>query len=213
MRIVVFGAAGMVGSRVVNEAVRRGHEVTAVVRGPERFPELPAVARPQAGDAADPDQVARLCVGQDAAVSAIGVPPGAVPDLAEATKGLLAGAAAAGVRVLVVGGAATLAVPGGAGRTVLEDPDYLPADLRPVGEASARQEETCRAEVTADWVYVSPPALLGPGRRTGHYRVGHDELVVDGAGRSRISVEDLAVALLDEAERPWFHRTRFTVGY
>jgi putative NADH-flavin reductase len=75
------------------------------------------------------------------------------------------------------------------------------------------QLEVCRDEDRVDWAYLSPPALLEPGERTGSYRLGRDELLADAAGNSTISIEDFAVALLDEAERPQHHRTRFTVAY
>jgi putative NADH-flavin reductase len=127
------------------------------------------------------------------------------------TRALLAGAAKAGTRLLVVGGAATLTVPGAGGRTVVEMPDFPPA-WRPIALACAEQLAVCRADTGADWAYLSPPALLEPGERTGRYRLGADELVTDERGVSRLSVPDLAVALLDEAEHPRHHRTRFTVG-
>lgn len=212
MRITVFGAAGSVGARVVAEALSRGHEVTAVVRDPARFPDLPAAARHRAGDARDPEDVTGLAAGQDLVITATRPAPGREHELVTAAKALLAGLAGTGVRLLVVGGAATLTVPGAGGITVVEDPAF-PAALRDIALACAGQLAACRAEREVDWAYLSPPALLEPGERTGAYRVGTDELLIDARGESRISIEDFAVALLDEAERPRHHRTRFTVGY
>jgi len=209
MRIIIFGAAGMVGTRTAAEALARGHEVTAVVRDPNR--ELPAGVRIEVGDAADPEAAARLLKGHDAAVSAVRAPAGAEHLQVEATAALLQGAAATGVRLLVVGGAATLMVPGG-GLTVLEDPRYVPEEWRSVAEASAAQHRQCAGERQADWTYLSPPAVLEPGERTGEYRLGRDELLSDAAGVSRISAEDLAVAVLDELEHPGHRRARFTVA-
>jgi uncharacterized protein len=104
-------------------------------------------------------------------------------------------------------------VPGAGGGTVVDDPDY-PAAWRPVALACAEQLAVCRAAGGGvDWACLSPPALLEPGARTGAYRTGTDTLLVDGSGRSAISMEDLAVALLDEAERPVHHGTRFTVSW
>lgn len=210
MRITVFGAAGAVGSRVVAEALWRGHDVTAVVRDPARLPH-DTPARVRTGDASDVEDVAALSVGQDLVISATRPAPGHENDLVTTAKALLAGLARTGVRLLLVGGAAGLTVPGTGGLTVAETPDFPPA-WRPIALACNEQLEACRAETRADWAYLSPPALLEPGERTGVYRVGGDKLLVDAAGRSAISMEDLAVALLDEAERPRHRRARFTVG-
>ncbi|WP_043632498.1 NAD(P)-dependent oxidoreductase [Nonomuraea candida] len=266
MRITVFGARGAVGSRVVTEALSRGHEVTAAVRDPSRLqppspahrpaaPQAPAAARGPAGlqhpssghnptgprlpvggrdpsglrgpaaglldgagvrvrvgDAADPGDVARLSAGQDLVISATRPAPGHEDDLVTTARALLAGVAESGVRLLLVGGAAGLTVPGTGGLTVVETPDFPPS-WRPIALACNAQLDVCRAERAADWTYVSPPALIEPGERTGRYRIGADELLVDAAGRSAISMEDFAVALLDEAERPRHRRVRFTVAY
>ncbi|WP_329491239.1 NAD(P)H-binding protein [Kitasatospora sp. NBC_01246] len=212
MRITVFGATGNVGSRVVTEALARGHEVTAVLRDPSRPHALPAAAEIATGDARNPEDVARLAAGRSVVISATRPAPGSEPDLALATKGLLAGLAGTDVRLLVVGGAGSLTLPGGDGATVIDDPDF-PAAWLPIALACGEQLALYRAETEVDWAYLSPAALLEPGRRTGHYRLGRDELLVDEAGVSAISMEDLAVALLDEAARPAHHRTRFTVAY
>ncbi len=84
---------------------------------------------------------------------------------------------------------------------------------RDLALACTDQLEACRADTEVDWAYLSPAALLTPGERTGNYRLGDDELLVDAEGNSTMSMEDLAVALLDEAERPKHHRTRFTAAY
>jgi len=207
MRIIIFGAAGSVGYRTAAEALARGHEVTAVVRDPSR--ELPQGVTIAIGDAADPAQVATLMNGHDAAVSAVRAPSEHLQ--VEATGSLLKGAAAAGVRLLVVGGAATLRVPD-SGRMVLEDPRYISEEWRAVAEASAAQHRLCMEDEEADWTYLSPPAILEAGERTGRYRLGRDDLLVNDEGVSRISVEDLAVAVVDELEDPKHRRRRFTVA-
>jgi len=213
MRITVFGAAGSVGSRVVAEALSRGHEVTAVVRNSTRFGELPDGATPRTGDAGKVEDVVSLSAGQDAVISATRPAPGSEGDLVTTTKALLGGVRQTGVRLLVVGGAASLSVPGSNGTLVIDDPQYVPPAWRASAQASSDQLEVCRNEAAVDWAYLSPPALLEPGERTGSYRLGADELLVDSEGNSRISVEDLAVVLLDEAERPTHHRARFTAAY
>jgi len=212
MRITVFGAGGSVGSRVVAEAVARGHEVTAVVRDPARFHDLHPGAHVRAGDAGNVEDVIALSAGQDVVVAATRPAPGSESDLVITTKALLAGLAGTGVRLLVVGGAGSLTVPGSNGITVSEQPDF-PADLRDIALAGAEQLEACRAKTDVDWAYLSPAALMEPGLRTGEYRVGTDELLVDAEGESTISMEDFAVVLLDEVEQTKHHRTRFTAAY
>ncbi|MGI5351953.1 NAD(P)-dependent oxidoreductase [Streptomyces sp. CA-250714] len=216
MRITVFGAAGNVGSRIVTEALSRGHQVTAVVRDPARFAALHPGAAHRVGDAADAGDVAALSDGQDLVVSATRPAPGNEEGLLLAARGLLAGLGTTGVRLLLVGGAGSLTVPGTEGRVqVSDDPRYVPEEWRPIAEACNDQYELVLRHAPAhlDWAYASPPALLEPGRRTGRYRLGADELLLDGEGHSAISMEDFAVALIDEAERPKHHRVRFTVAY
>ncbi|GLY86778.1 NAD(P)-dependent oxidoreductase [Actinoallomurus iriomotensis] len=211
MRITVFGAAGDTGSRVVTEALDRGHEVTAVVRRPGHHHDGAEVRMGDAGDAGD---VARLSAGQDVVISATRPAPGREHELAATAEALLTGVARTdpAARLLIVGGAATLTVPG-TGGFVIDDPDF-PADLRPIALACAEQLAVCRAtETDVDWAYLSPAALLEPGKRTGVYRTGTDTLLTDDEGNSAISMEDFAVALLDEAENPAHHRTRFTVAW
>ncbi|MBO1420512.1 NAD(P)H-binding protein [Streptomyces sp. FH025] len=212
MRITVFGATGNVGSRVVTEALARGHEVTAVVRDPAKPHVLPAGAGLVVGDARDPEDVARISVGQDAVITATRPAPGSEPELLTATRGLLVGLAGTGVRLLAVGGAGSLVVPGTGGTTLVESPGF-PAGIRAIALACGEQLDLYRADEKADWTYLSPAALLEPGARTGRFRLGLDELLVDAEGRSVISMEDLAVALLDEVERPAHRRARFTAAY
>ncbi|WP_235039094.1 NAD(P)-dependent oxidoreductase [Kibdelosporangium aridum] len=203
--MTVFGAGGTAGRRVVAEALSRNHDVTAVVRDPARYPDMAAVA----GDASNADDVTRLTEGQDVAILATRPAPGREHEAATTTKAVLAGIAP-GVRLLVIGGASTLTLPGGG--HVMDAPDF-PVELQPIAQASAQQLDVCRAETSADWVYLSPAIVLEPGERTGKYRVGGDEALVNAEGWSFISMEDLAVAVLDELEQPRHHRTRFTVGY
>lgn len=197
MWMTVFGALGSVGRQVVEEARRRGHEVTAVSRRPGPGREV--------GDARVVADVVRLGKGRDVVIGATRPADGEEGQLVEATRALLAGAAETGARLLLVGGAGSLVTP--AGHTVLEAPDF-PAGLGPIARAGAEQLAVCRADREADWTYLSPPVVLEPGERTGVFRVGRDEQVGEV-----ISIEDLAVALLDEVEVPRYRRVRFTVGY
>lgn len=203
MRILVFGASGAVGSRVVQEAVARGHQVTPVSRT--------ASDHRHQGDAADPDDVARLSQDHDLIISATRPRPGHEDELVQAAKGLLIGLRSSGVRLIVVGGAASLIVPG-TDLTLVDSPDF-PDTLRPIALACNEQYDVIRASTDVDWTYLSPPALLEPGARTGTYRLGQDHLVTDANGHSSISMEDFAIAMLDEAEQAQQVRRRFTVGY
>ncbi|MEV6639242.1 NAD(P)H-binding protein [Amycolatopsis sp. NPDC051371] len=207
MKIAVVGAAGMVGSRVLTEAARRGHDLVAIVR--TRRPEVPSVLVVEA-DAGDLHRMATVFAGTDAVVAAARPAPGEEHTVTATTSALLDAAATAGTRVLVVGGAAPLRVPGGG--LVLDDPRYVPPEYRAIAGASAAQLDVCRAHPAADWVYLSPPAVLEPGPRTGDYRRGTTSLLTRPDGSSRISAEDLAAAVVDELENAGADR-HFTVGY
>ena len=213
MKITVLGATGNAGSRVVAEALSRGHEVTAVVRNSAVTRNLPTDIKIVTGDAGNVEDVTEFSAGQDVVISAIRPASGQETDVISTTRSLMDGLAKTGVRLLVVGGAATLTVPGTDGKTVIEDSNYLPVSARHIGKASADQFEVCLAETRVDWAYLSPAAQFAPGERTGNYRLGEDELLIDSEGISKISMEDAAVVLLDEAERSRHHQTRFTVAY
>jgi len=213
VRITVFGAAGKVGRRVVSESLLRGHEVTAVVRDPSRLDELPAGVNVLAGDAENVDDVVAFSYGQDVVINATRSATSDEGQVVRTTTTLMDGLSRTGVRLLIVGGAASLTVPGTDGRAVIDDPRFLSPSARRIGQASLAQYRVCLAETRVDWAYLSPPASLVTGERTGHYRLGSDELLLDCDSNSRISVEDLAVVLLDEAETPRHHQTRFTAAY
>jgi putative NADH-flavin reductase len=210
MRIVVVGAAGMVGSRVVTEAARRGHHTTAVFRSARSAILPPGVAAVD-GDATDAERMAVLFAGADAVVGATRPAPGQEHTVAVTTGALLDAAAAAGARILVVGGSGPLRVPGQPDRLALDTPEYVPPEWRAFAAASLVQLHTCQGH-HADWRYLSPPAVLEPGARTGGYHRGTTTLVTAPDGTSRISAEDLAVAVLDELENPGADR-HLTVGY
>lgn len=211
MRVVVFGARGTLGSRVVRELLRRNHTVRVVARpgtvadgDPVRMPTVIA-------DVTRPSSVTEAIRGADVVVSAIGPDPGEAPSvITEAARALLAGARQAGVaRLIVVGGAGSLEVSPG---VQLLDSAGFPSENRPVALAHREALTILRAESGIEWTVVSPAATVEPGARTGHYRAGGDQLVTDAAGRSHISAEDFAVAIVDEIEEPRHVRRRFTVA-
>lgn len=212
MKIVIAGASGDVGQRALAEALGRGHDVTAVVRSQAQFGRLPDAVTRVAADLADRHKVASIADGQDLFISAVRPPAGREAELAALTRAILDGTAEAGVGVILVGGAARLRLPN-SDETVLTAEDFLPKSVLAIAYACQAQYELCRADETADWTYVSPPAMLEPGQRTGGYRTGTDTLLIDQDGNSHISMEDFAVALLDEAGTRLYRRQAFTVGY
>ncbi|MEV0975586.1 NAD(P)H-binding protein [Streptomyces sp. NPDC049915] len=197
--IAVLGATGMVGSRVIAEARSRGHRVRALSRKP--VSDDPGVT-PVAVDANDPSALREALAGSDAVVLAVRTFPADAAFLTGTTRTVLDAAAERGTRVLVVGGAGALRSPGDQELLVADNPAYVPAEYRAVAAAGIAQLEACRSHATADWVYLSPPAELAPGPRTGRYRRGTDTLLTAPDGSSRISAEDMAVAILDELENP-----------
>jgi uncharacterized protein len=209
MNVVLYGATGMIGSRIQRELVSRGHSVTAVVRDPSRVESNAAVTAVK-GDQTDAADVAAKAKGADAIISAYNPGIGTERLLLDAVQALIAGAKTAGVsRVLVVGGAGSLYVAPGV--TVL-DSGHLPEKLKPIATAHRDALEVLR-EADLDWTYLSPAAFIQPGERTGKFRLGKDDLIADAKGESRISAEDYAVALVDELEQPKHTRQRFTLAY
>lgn len=212
MNITILGATGEVGQRIVSEALARGHEITAVTRAEWQLSSLPTMAHGYVADLSDPDQVVRAFEGADVIISAVRPPDGQEQALVSMTRSII-DSANASQRVLLVGGAARLLVPGKNGNTVLTEPGFLPATAVAIAHACQAQYELCLGETQVAWTYLSPSARLTPGRRTGHYRTGTDTLLIDHDGVSRISMEDFAVAMLDETETPKYNRQAFTVGY
>lgn len=218
MKIVLFGATGNIGQRVASEALRRGHQVVGVVRDPETVATPGVVVPLVKGDATNPDSVAEVARGADAVVSAISPRPSPrglpVPSLVNNARALIEGLPRAGVkRVLMVGGAGSLEV--APGQQLVDQPGFPEAYK---GEALEGREALAvwRAQAgNADlsWTFLSPAVEIGPGERTGSYRKTLDAVLWDAAGKSFITFEDFAVALLDELEDPAHVGKRFGVSY
>lgn len=198
MKITIVGATGMSGSRIVAEATRRGHDVTGVSRSGTAV----------RADAHDRTRMIELFTGTDAIVAATRPAPGQESTV---TTALLDAAAATDRRILIIGGAGPLRTPGRPDLLAVDNPDYVPPQWRTLAAASVAQLEACQNH-PADWTYLSPPAILEPGTRSGTYRRGTTTLLTAPDGTSRISAEDLAVAVLDELENPSTAR-HFTVAY
>ncbi|MBL4799755.1 MAG: NAD(P)H-binding protein [Oleispira sp.] len=213
MRITVFGAAGSAGSRIVTEALLRGHEVTAVVRNEASFAQLPNKAQQRQGDASRIEDVIALSKGQDLVIAATRPAEGQEKELINISQSLLTGLAKTQVRLIAVGGAGSLNVGDKKSTLVVDDTRYVSPAWRDIAVACVDQYEVYKAETRVNWTYLSPPAMLLPGERTAQFRLGKDELLVDQQGQSKISYEDLAVALIDEAEQSNFPQQRFTLAY
>jgi hypothetical protein len=197
----------------MNEALDRGHEVTAMVRHPEKL-QPHSKLRPQKGDVYNSDEVARFVAGHDAVISAFN-PGWGNPDIynlqVKGTIGIIDGVKKAGVkRLLFVGGAGSLEVQPGV--QAVDLPGF-PAEYKQGALATREALNLLRKEPSLDWSFLSPSADLSPGQRTGTFRLGKDQMLSDAKGQSRISIQDYAVAMIDEVEKPAHIRQRFTVGY
>jgi putative NADH-flavin reductase len=201
----------MIGSRILDEAQRRGHEVIAIVRNPDRIA-LRAGLTLSAGDATDAASIAASAAGADLAISAYSPGAGPQDELSKNARALLAGLADAGIgRVIVVGGAGSLEI--APGKLLVDAPNFPEAYKARALAQTAALDIFRSSTGTPAWTFVSPAALIAPGDRTGTFRVGGDQFMVDAAGESKISAEDYAVAILDEAEHPQHLNARMSVAY
>jgi len=212
MNIVLIGASGFIGSALRKEALARGHQLTALVSNPAKLEPASNLTVLRV-DALDPAALTEPFSGCDAVISAFS--GHAQQDVrGYYLQGIRAIVAAAKrfpkLRLLVVGGAGSLET--ASGKQLVDDPEF-PAAWKGSAEGARDALSLLRAESELDWTMLSPSALVSPGRRTSKFRLGGDQLLVGASGKSEISVEDYAVAMLDELERPQHRRQRFTVGY
>ena len=212
MKVAIIGASGFIGSYVRDEALARGHQVTAIVRRPEKItvrdPHLHIVK-------ADilKDKVDEIVKGHDAVISAYSAGRSGsriYDEQIEGYKALINGVKKSGIkRLLAVGGASTLEVSPGVQLIATMSQEQITQGML----ATREMLSMLRKERELEWTFLSPAASIAPGERTGHYRVGKDQLVRNKEGDSRISAQDYAVAMLDELEKPQHIRERFTVAY
>ena len=214
LEIAVVGGSGTIGQRIVREALHRGHRVTIVARDPASVSEKHERLEVVKGDVLDSARMAEVAAGKDVIVSAVGSAREENPDTtlylkaAESLVGALRKLGEKAPRLLVVGGAGSLF--NAEGVMLL---DRLPPARKPESLGQKASLDYYRTVSDVQWTYFSPAGRIEPGRRTGVFRLGDDRVVVDDEGESRISMEDYAVAMIDEAERPQHVRRRFTIGY
>lgn len=213
--VVLIGASGFVGTAILNELFTRGHKVTAIVRNPQKIstthPNLTVIK----ADVSDTNALVDACKGKDAVISAYNpgwTNPNIYDEILRNYPLILNAVKQSGVeRLLCVGGAGTLFC--APGLRVVDSgviPDAIMGGVKSLGEFYLN---TLIHEKDIDWVFFSPAGTLEPGKRTGVFRLGKDDLIVDENGNSHISVEDYAVAMVDELETPKHHYERFTIGY
>ena len=212
MKIAIIGATGFVGSALLNEALARHHQVTALVSHPDKVSPQANLTAVQT-DVLDQTKLASQLQNHDAVISAFsghaqqdiyGYYMRGIQAIIAATK------KSAVPRLLVVGGAGSLEV--GPGQQVMDTPSF-PAQWKATAEGARDALKLLKQEQDLDWTMLSPSALLEPGTRTGKFRLGTDQLIVDDKGDSKISLQDYAAAMIDELEKPAHSRQRFTVGY
>jgi len=214
-KIALIGASGLVGSAILKESLQRGHMVTAIVRNPDKIKLEDPNLLIKKGDVLSEQSVPELISGADVVISAYN-PGWTNPNIAEETtrayNSIIGGVKKAKIpRLLIVGGAGSLYV---APEKRLMDTGLIPQSFMPAIEALADVfYDLQKQEKEIDWAFFSPAGNIAPGERTGKFRLGKDNLIVDPKGESNISVEDYAVAMLNEVEAPEHHRERFTIGY
>jgi hypothetical protein len=216
LKIAVVGGNGFIGQRIVREALKRGHDVTAIARDPSRVEMKHERLVVRGGDVLNRPQMSTLVAGHDVVVSTVGSARDASPDpaiyleAAESLVEVLRGLGKSAPRLIVVGGAGSLK--NSAGVVLL---DRLPPERKGESLGQKAALDYYRTISDVNWTYFSPAGSMtlddaGKGRS---FRLGEDEVVVDEKGQSSISMDDYAVALIDEAEHPKHTRRRFTIGY
>jgi putative NADH-flavin reductase len=214
MKVAIIGATGFVGPKVVAEALHRGYEVTAIARHPEKLDLENENLVKQSVDVYDTEILANLLVGQDAVINTFNAGwtnPNLYNDFLKGCDSIQTATKQAGIkRYITVGGAGSLEIQPG---VQLVDTPQFPAEYKAGATAARDYLNNLKKEEELDWTFLSPAINLHPGTRTATFRIGTDQPVFNEAGKNDISVEDLAVALLDELEQNQFIKKRFTLGY
>ncbi|MEY1578843.1 NAD(P)-dependent oxidoreductase [Providencia manganoxydans] len=213
MKISIIGATGFVGKALVNEALLRHHQVMAISRHSNQLSQHAHLIT-MAGDITDTPWLTARLRGQDIVISAFNggwQNPNLYQDTITGNQSILQAVRQSGVkRFIVVGGAGSLEIAPGV--DFIDSPDF-PAAIKPGAQAVKEFKQTLQTIQDLDWTFVSPAAVLEPGERTETFRIAGNQLLMNGHVPAKISVEDLAVAILDEAEKPKFIRKQFTAAY
>jgi putative NADH-flavin reductase len=214
MKLALIGATGFVGKAVLTEALSRGYEVTAIARDPQKIEVTNDKLTLSAADVLDTNKLAEILKGHDAVVNSFNA-GWTNPDLYNAflkgSEAIQTAVKQSGVkRLLVIGGAGSLFVAPG---VQLVDSPQFPAEWKAGATAARDYLNELKKETELDWTFLSPAINLHPGQRTGTFRLGTEEPLFDEKGHHEISVEDLAVAIINELENNEFVKRRFTVGY
>lgn len=217
MKIALIGATGFVGSHLTEELLKRHHEVTAIVRNPEKIQTEDSLLNVVKADVTNTDEVAAAVKQADVVLSAYNAGwtnPNIYEDFLTGAKAIQQGTKQAGVeRLIVIGGAGSLY--DAEGKQLVDNPNF-PEKIKPGAAAARDYYEFLKNEDELNWTFFSPAIEMHQGvttGRTGKYRLGKDHPVFDEAGRSILSVEDLAVVIADEIETPKHGRQRFTAAY
>jgi putative NADH-flavin reductase len=217
MKVALIGATGFVGKAILHELLNRGHEVTAIARNVSKLDVKHAHLTVKAGNVLKADEVAALVKGHDAVISAYNsgwTNPRIYEEFLEGSQAIEAGVKQSGVkRLIVIGGAGSLEVAPG---VQLIDTPQFPAEYKPGASAARDYMNILKKDKELDWTFFSPAILMNhdtSGTRKGAYRTGLDNPVFDKDGKSVLSVEDLALAIVDELEHPKHIRKRFTAAY
>ncbi|HBO21692.1 MAG TPA: 3-beta hydroxysteroid dehydrogenase [Providencia sp.] len=213
MKISIIGATGFVGKALVNEALLRHHQVTAISRHSNQLPQHARLIT-ATGDITDVSWLTARLKGQDVVISAFNggwQNPNLYQDTVAGNQAILQAVKNSLVkRFIVVGGAGSLEIAPGV--DLIDSPNF-PAEIKPGAEAVRELKKQLQTIDDIDWTFVSPAAVLEPGERTETFRLGGNQLLMNGNVPAKISVEDLAVAILDEAENAQFIRQQFTAAY
>jgi putative NADH-flavin reductase len=211
MAVLLLGASGQIGQRIGKELLDRDYTVTGVSRTGKIEGIAHSNFRAVTGDATDSDMVAELAAGHDAVASALGSSDGKVNFLPEMARAVIEGLRKSDVERLVwTGGVGGLYV---GPETQFIETDDFPDHWVPTAQAHIDALEIIREADDLDWSYIAPAAMTQPGKRTGGYRTAERQPVVDENGESRISMEDFAVAIVDELEKGEAIHTQLGVGY
>lgn len=209
MKVAIIGASGFVGSAILNEALNRGHVVTAIVRNPEKISITSPNLKVVKADVTNAEEVAKAVAGNEAVISSYSSFD--TPTYVTAINAIIDGTRKAGIkRILAVSGAGSLEVAPG---VQMVDTPSFPAEWKGGALATREAFYVIRQQNDLDWTVFSPAAEIAPGERTGKFRLGKDQLVTDADGHSRISTADYAIAMIDELEKPQHIKARFTIAY